>query len=227
MSAPLELTNATVLVVAGPTKDLLDPEVNAIRDYIADHPWLINPNYEFYKKELSLARLLPQIAKKAKLDGHPDFAKRVDLLLAHHDHLVLMEFMRPGIKIDRDHINRFEQYVDELRARIGASSGSQFRRITGIIVADKLEMSPGIRKALERLEADDIFATEWQSLLADAEREFQDYFAIMVGRTPDDPRVKTLEEEETRARGAAAKRKNKASEQRSTTRRPSSRRKRR
>jgi hypothetical protein len=168
---------------------------NAIRNYIAEHPWLINPNYEFYKKELSLGKLLTEVATKIKLDDHPDFAKRIDLLLAHGEHLVLMEFMRPGIKIDRDHINRFEQYVDELRARILASSGGPFRRITGIIVADKLEMSAGIQKALERLRADDMYATEWEMLLADAEREYQDYFQIMIERTPDDPRVRNLEEE--------------------------------
>jgi hypothetical protein len=177
---------------------------NAIRDYIAKHPWLVNPNYEFYKKERSLASLLPQIAKKIKLDSHPDFAKRIDLLLAHSDHLVLMEFMRPGVRIDRDHINRFEQYVDELRARILASSGGTFHRITGVIVADKLEKSPGIQKALERLRADGMYATEWQLLLADAEREYQDYFQIMVDRTPDDPRVRNLDEEAPPWKGTAS-----------------------
>jgi hypothetical protein len=134
-------------------------------------------------------------ARKNLANDDPDFGKRVDLLLAHGDHLVLMEFMRPGTKINRDHINRFEQYVDELRARILTSSGGPFRRITGTIVADKLEMSPGIQKALDRLRADDMYATEWQMLLADAEREYQDYFEIMVERTPDDPRVRELEDQ--------------------------------
>ena len=189
---------------------------NAIRDYIADHPWLISPKYEFYKKELSLAKLLSQVAKKAKIDDHPDFAKRIDLLLAHGDHLVLMEFMRPGIKIDRDHVNRFEQYVDELRARILASSGSTFRRITGIIVADKLETSAGMRKALERLHKDDMHATEWQLLLADAEREFQDYFQIMVDRTPDDPRIRNLDEEVPMAKGPPVVKKKKITGSRKT-----------
>jgi hypothetical protein len=50
---------------------------NAIRDYIAKHPWLINPKYEFYKKELSLGKILQEVAKKIKLDDDPDFAKRV------------------------------------------------------------------------------------------------------------------------------------------------------
>lgn len=209
---------------------------NAIRNYIAEHPWLVNPNYEFYKKEVSLEKLLRQVAKESKLDDHPDFAKRIDLLLSHNDHLVLMEFMRPGIKIDRDHINRFTQYVDELRARILGSSGGTFHRITGFLVADKLEKSPGIQTALERLRVGDMYATEWELLLADAEREYQDYFKIMVDRTPDDPRVRDLGEEKppikrpARAKAkknAKAKMKKRPPKGRSTTRRSTSRRARR
>jgi len=165
----------------------------AIRDYIAEHPWLINPQFEFYKKEVTLRKLLQEVAISIKLDDHPDFAKRVDLLIAHGDHLMLMEFMRPGIKIDRDHINRFEQYMDELRARLRASTGSQFRRVTGTIVADRLEKSPGNREALQRLESSEMYALEWEMLLADSERGYQEYFEIMVERTPDDPRVRELE----------------------------------
>src|SRR5262249_5401978 len=80
---------------------------NAIRDYIADHPWLVDSRYEFYKKETSLANILADVATAIRLDEQPDFAKRVDLLLSSGDHLVLMEFMRPGITIDRDHLDRF------------------------------------------------------------------------------------------------------------------------
>ena len=74
---------------------------NAIRDYIAKHPWLIKPELELYKKEISLGRLLQEITEEIGLEDNPDFAKRIDLLLANGDHLVLLEFMRPGITLDR------------------------------------------------------------------------------------------------------------------------------
>jgi hypothetical protein len=56
-----------------------------------------------------------------------------------------------------------------------------------------------------------MFAVEWQLLLADAEREFEDYFQIIVDRTPHDPRVKSLGAKPAKKRGkSSAKRKNSA-----------------
>lgn len=165
---------------------------NAIRDYIAENPWLVEPRYEFYRKEESLKKILAEVASVIKLDEQPDFAKRVDLLLANGDHLLLLEFMRPGIKLDRDHLDRFGRYVDELRARILASTGGPFRRITGILVADELTKSPGNMQAIKRYEENDMYALEWEMLLAQAEREYRQYFEIMVDRTPQDTRVKDL-----------------------------------
>jgi len=166
---------------------------NAIRDYIADHPWLVDSRYEFYKKETSLANILADVATAIRLDEQPDFAKRVDLLLSSGDHLVLMEFMRPGITIDRDHLDRFAQYVDEIRARIEANTGGPFRRVTGTIVADKLEKSkPGNQQAIKRLAGNDMYALDWSTLLANSERQYKEYSAIMVQHSPDDPRVRDL-----------------------------------
>jgi Histidine kinase-, DNA gyrase B-, and HSP90-like ATPase len=169
---------------------------NAIRDYIAKHPWLIKPELELYKKEISLARLLHEISEEIGLEANPDFAKRIDLLLANGEHLVLLEFMRPGITLDRDHLDRFTRYVDELRARIEANTGGPYRKVTGTIVADRLDRTrPGNRQALDRLEQSGMYALDWQTLLAQAERQFRDYFEVMVDRTPDDPRVIALETE--------------------------------
>jgi hypothetical protein len=53
---------------------------NAIRDYISEHPWLIKPELELYKKENSLRNLLTEIGTEIRLDDHVDFARRVDLL---------------------------------------------------------------------------------------------------------------------------------------------------
>ena len=137
---------------------------NAIRDYIAQHPWLIKPELELYRVEISLNKILAEISAEIELEKNPDFAKRIDLLLADRDHLVLLEFMRPGITIDRDHIDRFTRYVDELRARVALNTGARFRRVTGTIVADRLERSkPGNQVAIERLAESDLFALDWEN----------------------------------------------------------------
>lgn len=166
---------------------------NAIRNYISEHPWLIKPELERYKVEISLRKILKEIADEIRLEQNPDFAQRIDLLLEHGDHLVLLEFMRPGVTIDRDHIDRFTRYADELTARINANTGGRFRRITGTIVADRLEKSkPGNQAAIQRLESSNLFAVSWETLLSDAEHEFRDYFKLIVGRSSGDPRVALL-----------------------------------
>jgi hypothetical protein len=174
---------------------------NAIRDYISEHPWLIKPELELYKKETSLRNALAEISEEIGLENNPDFARRVDLLLANGDHLVLLEFMRPGITLDRDHLDRFTRYVDEIRARIELNTGGPYRRLTGTIVADRLERArPGNRQAIERLERTDMFALDWEMLLAQAERQFRDYFEVMVERTPpEDLRVRGLETRSVRS----------------------------
>lgn len=87
--------------------------------------------------------------------------------------------------------------MDELRARIEANTGGPYRRVTGTIVADRLGRTrPGNRQALDRLERSGMYAVDWQTLLAQAERQFRDYFEVMVERTPDDPRVLALKSEE-------------------------------
>jgi hypothetical protein len=100
--------------------------------------------------------------------------------------------MRPGVKLDRDHLDRFAKYIDELRARILAGTGGPYRRITGQLVADELTKSPGNMQAIERLQASDMNALEWEILLVRAERALEDYFEIMVDRSPDDKRVEDL-----------------------------------
>lgn len=111
------------------------------------------PELELYRVEVSLNKILSDIATEIGLDRHPDFAKRIDLLLANGDQLTLLEFMRPGVTINRDHINRFTEYADELRARIGVNTAGRFRRLTGIIVADRLDKSRGgNQEAISRLQ---------------------------------------------------------------------------
>ncbi|MBN9499300.1 MAG: ATP-binding protein [Alphaproteobacteria bacterium] len=187
-----EVIRTKIDLIAGLRKRVEARELeNAIRDYIAEHPWLISPELEHYKKEVSLQKVLKEIANEIKLEENADFSKRIDLLLCHGDHLVLLEFMRPGLTIDRDHIQRFTHYVDEIRARVDINTGGPFRRVTGKIVADRLEMSkPGNRKAIERLATSDLYALDWEVLLTVAEAQYREYFAVMAARAPDDPRVR-------------------------------------
>ncbi len=107
-------------------KDLENP----IRDFIAENPWLISPEWETFRRETSLTMILQKAAAEAKL-SEDIYRGRVDLAMASGQHLLLLELVRPGKSIDWDHLGRFEKYVLAIRSRISASTKGQFQWVTG------------------------------------------------------------------------------------------------
>jgi histidine kinase/DNA gyrase B/HSP90-like ATPase len=165
---------------------------NAIRDYIAKNPWLISPRWETFQVERRISRLVEDAAREAGITDDIHWNGRVDLTLSSGDQLVVLEFMRPGLTVDRAHIDRFQRYVDILRARVTANSALGFRDITGLLVADKLHRRPEDLRAFERMAADGMHCEEWHVLLDQAEAQWKDFLFVLAGRAPDDDRVKAL-----------------------------------
>lgn len=165
---------------------------NAIRDYISEKPWIISPHWETFKVERSLDGLLADMAQKSKIDKEPDFKGRVDLILGSGRSLLLLEFMRPGLTVDRDHLTRFGGYVDEIRSYMEANTGMQYKTLTGYIVADNLSKSNAISKELNRMSADDMYAKDWKMLLAEAESQWKEFLFALKERSPDDERLTSL-----------------------------------
>jgi len=83
--------------------------------------------------------------------------------------LLILEFMRPGLTVDRIHIDRFQRYADILRARVAANASLGIRNITGLLVADKLHRRPEDQIGLDRRAADGMHCEEWRALLDKAE----------------------------------------------------------
>lgn len=165
---------------------------NAIRDYISEKPWIISPHWETFKVERRLDGVIDDLAKNAKIDKDPDFEGRVDLILSSGSNLLLLEFMRPGLKIDRDHLTRFGGYVDEIRSYIDSNTGSDFKTLTGYIVADRLHSSAAISREIQRLKKDDMFAKDWKMLLAEAEEQWKEFLFSLKERSPSDARLAAL-----------------------------------
>jgi hypothetical protein len=167
---------------------------NAVRDYIARDPWLIAPEWETFKVEMSLKRML---GEKAAAEFSEEMMRgRVDLVLASGEHLLVLEFMRPGLKLDRDHISRFGYYIDAIRNAVEAETGGDFKRVTGYIVADRIEEDAAIVRTLQRMAGDGMYGKSWETLLDQATAKWREFFEILVERAPDDPRIRDLREEE-------------------------------
>jgi hypothetical protein len=100
--------------------------------------------------------------------------------------------MRPGLTVDRNHINRFQQYVDILRTRVTANTGLGFREVSGLLVAEKLHRRPEDLRAFERMASDGMHCFEWRVLLDRAEAQWKEFLFALADRAPNDDRLKAL-----------------------------------
>lgn len=181
-------------------KKMVDEKLleNSIRDFIAEHPYLLDDCWETYKKEISLQRFLDEAAKEAKLtdeldgDGSSAMNKRMDLCLKSNANLLVVEFMRPGLTVDWDHISRCERYITILREKIFAETALDIKHITGLIVADNLVRKSDLNSKIKSLAKDDIRAFEWKTLLEQSLSKYSDYLALLKDRSPEDVRLKEL-----------------------------------
>ena len=165
---------------------------NAVRDYISQHPWIVSPKWETFAVERGVRTLLQRASIDSGIDSHNDFRGRVDLALSSGEHLLVLEFMRPGLTLDWDHVDRFERYVRIISESIAANTGGLFNRVTGYVVADQLHTTTGLPSRIRSLAREDMFALDWPTLLEQAAAQWQDFLDILAGRDPQDERLRVL-----------------------------------
>lgn len=161
---------------------------NAIRDFIAKNPWLISPEWETFTKESGLRKIIEEAADAADLTAQL-YRGRVDLTMASGQHLLVLEFVRPGLTVDWDHLSRFERYVLSIRSRIRTATGARFRQITGYIVADRLDSKPEFADKIETMGREDMYALDWHALLDKALAGWRDFLNILEERGEGDFRM--------------------------------------
>ena len=165
---------------------------NAVRDYIAANPWLISPRWETFQVERRIGALVADALRESGIKDDVDWEGRVDLTLSSGSQLLILEFMRPGLSVDRNHIDRFQRYVDTLRTRVTANSTFEFRDVSGLLVADKLHRRPEDQVLLDRMARDGMYCEEWRVLLDKAEAQWKDFLIALTQRAPDDDRIRAL-----------------------------------
>ena len=188
-----EAVKTKLLIVGGLKQRIARRELeNAVRDYISEHPWLVSPKWETFAVERSMKTLLDRALDESGIATDDNFRGRVDLALASGDHLLILEFMRPGLRLNWDHVNRFERYVRIVRTNLEANTGGNFRRVTGYIVADKLDDDSVLMGKVETLERDDMFAQDWSALFAKAVSQWSEFLAALAEQDPEDERLQIL-----------------------------------
>ncbi|MCL4394345.1 MAG: ATP-binding protein [Chloroflexi bacterium] len=166
---------------------------NAVRDYIAKNPWLVSPQWETFKKEISLKKLIAEIAASKGIEPEKQWSRRVDLLLASGETVLVLEFMQPDKKVDLDHISRFEYYVTTIRTHFQANTGQPFRNCVGYLVASKLDQDAAILQMIDTKKTNNLFYLDWETLLVQAERQYEEFIEILRERAPEDARLKELQ----------------------------------
>ena len=191
-----EAVKTKLHIVGGLKQRMTDQELeNAVRDYISEHPWLVSPRWETFAVEKAVKTIIDKALDESGIANDSDFQGRVDLTLSSGEHLLLLEFMRPGLRLDWDHINRFERYMTNVRTYTEANTGSRFNRVTGFIIADKLEDRADLRHKIKVLEREDMYAQDWPTLFSNAVSQWQEFLHLLVARDPQDERLKVLLDE--------------------------------
>ncbi len=163
---------------------------NAVRDFVAKNPWLISPEWETFKKESGLRKTIEEAAATAELSADV-YRGRVDLTMASGQHLLVLEFVRPGQAVDWEHLSRFELYVRSIRSRVKPVTGARFQQITGYIVADRLNKKPEFTDKIQAMVRDDMYALDWEALLDKAESGWRDFLRILAERGEGDFRMES------------------------------------
>jgi len=164
---------------------------NPLRDYIAQNPWLVATKWDTFRKEKSVEGLLKECAATAGLDDNI-YKGRIDLALSSCEHLLVIEFMRPGLNLDFDHVNRFDTYIWQIREKVETTTAGRFRRVTGYLIADGLERKTGLKRKIQEMEKSDMIAADWNTLLGEAVNGYREYLEILKSRAPDDARLQAL-----------------------------------
>ncbi len=164
---------------------------NKLRDHIADKPYLLSPQYETFKVETKVTSILSEAADKSGLAGD-DYKGRIDLALSSGKELLVVEFMRPGLALDYDHVGRCERYIAIIKEKVKANSNLGFESVAGLIVADKLTNADGMSIKIEDMNKVGIKATEWKPLFDTAVAQWQEFWSVVQARSPKDSRIDSI-----------------------------------
>lgn len=177
---------------------------NPIRDFIAEHPWIVSPAYDTFLKETNLKNIIinyfDQIPNEIDIESTKNhFRKRVDLILINKssNELVILEFMKPEEKLDLDHISRTELYLNVVKDYCNRNTSPDHRNYSlkaAYIIADGLSGTLASFAKTKSMNTPPIYILNWATLLDNSRRNFEDYFNLMVDHAPEDFRIRTLKE---------------------------------
>jgi hypothetical protein len=167
---------------------------NDLRDYVAANPWLLSSRWETYRVETGVNTLLKEAAQEVGLEDEA-YRGRIDLALKSGDQLLVVEFMRPGLTLDFDHVSRCERYILKIRSATEAATALGIKSVVGLLVADNLDKNGDMAQKITLLKDADILVHSWDTMLGSAAQEWSELIGILASRSPEDARLQELQQE--------------------------------
>lgn len=159
----------------------------SVRDHLAANPWIIGPRWDTFAVEKRVTTVIRKQAKKAGLSG---VKERFDLALSSGNQLLILEMMRPGKRLDWDHVDRCVRYVQMISTAL--ETDERFESYHGYIIADQIDKSPALQGHLRKLRDRGITVRRWSDLLDEAKTVWGEYLHILAERGKGDPRLARL-----------------------------------
>lgn len=159
----------------------------SVRDHLAANPWIIGPKWDTFAVEKRVTAMIRNMAKEA---GLSEYEGRLGLALSSGNHLLIIEMMRPGKRLDWDHASRCVRYVQMIKTAL--KTDERFGMHDGYIIADRIEDDASLQDHLVELGRQGITVRRWSDLLDEAKVEWGSYLHILAERGSGDPRLARL-----------------------------------
>lgn len=167
---------------------------NETRDFIAENPWIIGPRWENFKRETGLS--VYQRDAMARIKIPEDIAKkRIDLTLSAGSQVLLLEFMRPGLSVDWDHLQRVQRYYYALRSILKTATSEEFKQKeieACYVIANVQNSKPELRDFINELKDNHVYVISWNELLRQCLDQWKDVLKVYFAKCPNDPRIRDL-----------------------------------
>lgn len=175
------------------------PEKPDMQDYMEEHPWLISPGWESFKREKSIDKWLNDKFGMPKSKDKPGRKIPDYFCIGDSRTVFVIELKRPGETAGKEEMDQIRDYVLYVknRAKNEATAGLLKKDVVGgILICGRIgDDTVELRKMLKTQEID---VWEWDYVLRTAETLHRDFLEVIKDRarvkSPDDPRIKALEE---------------------------------
>lgn len=168
------------------------PEKPDMQNFLYDHTWLIDPEWNVVEHERALDQLL---IKQFNLDptAGEDADNRVDFFcISTRGRFLVVEVKRPSKPIGKKEVQQLMDYVSFLRQHAPATEGRP-NYYSGILIGHHVTEQG--RQWEPMAKSSDVLVRTWAELFDAAERIHKEFLAVVKQRAPEnDPRLRTIEQ---------------------------------